>query len=521
MAHHVTERPNAYCLSRNEIRYVFSVDELSRAGLYLEAQLAYKIPTGKAKINWSVGQVAIDSNLFIFQNTVNIRSAFIAGSGTELVNGGDAITLIAPIYDLPTWATGTPYQKMRVFKNGAEIYNQFSHSTADADWLTYNFIAEADAIYTVVVYAKDESDLPHTDEIEVEFEDPFRTLTPWKLKPNADGTVYLPIQQYIESLLEYILPAGNITNASAQACIFFIKSREIDDDHPNPDYSLAEKVHTRLAIKAGIEKHRYSRNNFFANYFDTQKPWLTWRPSNRMIWPGEPQYLTAFFKNGTASGLTLRVKYRTTAGVDAEINIALTSIGYLIHFKVDIATLGVPAGQLYYYEVGILNGADIVVAFHRFYINYDPLYKYHDIIAINSLGGIDTIRATGEVNNGLDRNAEDSEGGFSLSEWSDTIKSHESAQAAITYRRTYKGDIGHQRTIREQESLIEILLSRRLYQIIDSRFVPIIINQRNQALGKSTDKLVSFPLEWALSEANETYTPADIALGLGADTEEY
>jgi len=42
MAHSVIERPAAFCMSKNEIRYVLLVTDLTRTGLYLEAQLFYR-----------------------------------------------------------------------------------------------------------------------------------------------------------------------------------------------------------------------------------------------------------------------------------------------------------------------------------------------------------------------------------------------------------------------------------------------------------------------------------------------
>jgi hypothetical protein len=193
----------------------------------------------------------------------------------------------------------------------------------------------------------------------------------------------------------------------------------------------------------------------------------------------------------------------------------------MIHIKADPTSLGIPLAELYYYELSILSGDDVVSAGYRFYINYDIIYKWYDLITIGSLAGIDAVRIVGEVTIGIDRNYEEVEGGFATNEWSAAVKSHETAQTGIGYRRLYKGDVGHQRTIREQESLIDILLSKGIYQIIDSRFVPVIINQKNLALRKNTDKLISLPVEWSDSEQNETFTPQEIELGIGSDTEEY
>lgn len=405
MAHTITERPNRFCFSKNEIRYCYTVDTLDRAGLYFEMKL-------------------------------------ILGA-TEIV------------------------------------------------------------------------------------------LPP--LKPNSDGTVIVYLQQYIDSYLTYTIPFANaITNATTQWIDFYVATREVTDAVVNPDYTVTENTHVRIALKAGIEKNRYGRNNFFVNYVDAYLPWLTWQPSGRMVALNEPQYLTALFRLGTTTDLHLKTNWMCTDGTSGTIDTTLTvASGYIFHFKTDAATLGVIAAigtrKLYYYEVFIDverfvdGGIDVsrVVNEYRYYIDYTQRYSSFDFIYINSLGGVDTVRAVGEVANSIERNFDEVEAGFGNSEWNTLQKAHESFYTAITQRRSYKGDIGYRYTKAQQQALIELLLSRYVYQIIDSRLVPVLAVQKTQALGKTTDKLQSFPIEWQLSEANEVFTPHHILLGLGSDTETY
>src|SRR5690242_14157971 len=51
------------------------------------------------------------------------------------------------------------------------------------------------------------------------------------LKPNEDGSVYIYIQAYINSVLKYVMPgiSASATDASDQACRFYIEYREITD----------------------------------------------------------------------------------------------------------------------------------------------------------------------------------------------------------------------------------------------------------------------------------------------------
>lgn len=520
MAHQVIERPNAYCFSKNEIRYGYNVTDTDRPGLYLEAKLYYRILTGLGKLNWYMNEETYDCNLFIKVNGLTIREAAFTAQGFDFVKAGDTVTLIVPIFD-PWPAEGNPYAKLRVLKDGVEVFNAYTTDQDEPNWLTYTFVVEADAIYTIKAYTKNADTFPPANEILIITESAYTFFTSWKLKPNSDGKVYLPINQYIDSLLNFSLPTESISKDQGQTCKFYLISREVTDAEPESNFTNTEASKPRLAIKGGIEQHRYARNNFFINYFDVVKPFFTWQPSFRMVWVDQPLYLSVFSKTGTLNGCVLRITYRSTANVETIANIDLTQEGYIIHIKTDPESLGIPTAELYWWEVSILKDDDVIVSGYRYYKNYDPVYNSTDLISFNSLGGLDSIRLTGEIASGIERNNQDAEGGFKTDEWSAIVKSHQSSQIGITYRRTFKGDVGYQRTIEEQESLIGILLSPLIYRIIDSRFVPVIINQKSLQLRKNTDKLVSFPVEGANSGEDEVFTPEHIDLGLGNDTEVY
>ena len=349
------------------------------------------------------------------------------------------------------------------------------------------------------------------------------------LKPNADGKVIVYLQQYIDSYLTYNIPfLENFTNANNQWINFFVATREVTNAIPNPEFIQPEASHVRTALKMGIEKNRYGRNNFF-NYYGSKLMFLTWQPMGRTIAIDEPLFLTAFFPNFDTTNFFLKVNYQCTDGTYGALSIALTGgNGFIYHCKTDVATLGLTAAvgskKLYWYEVSVEvvgNDTGIMVNGFRFYIDYTKRYRHHDFIYINSLGGVDTARAVGEVTTSIERDFEIVEGGFTANEWNTTIKGHDSFYTGITQRRNYKGDMGFRATKEEQYAMIELLLSQYIYQIIDSRLVPILALQKSQAMGKNTDKIQSFAIEWTLAETNETFTPQHIALGLGSDTETY
>jgi hypothetical protein len=354
---------------------------------------------------------------------------------------------------------------------------------------------------------------------------PITILQTFDLKPDSVGNVYLYIQQYLDSLLDYVVPSisSRYTTANKQACNFFIHYREITDADQDPDWIETEQssYYPRTAVKGGIEKHKQSRNNFFIHYFPVQKPFLTWLPSGRFVFPDENIFLSFLNQHISTAGYKIRVTAYNTAGTSVTYILLMPELNALIvHMKADPATLAIAShltGSLYYYDVSILNNINQAVANpYRYYIEYRPKYYYYDLLYNNSLSGFDFVRVKGDIDESFDREFEEIDGGFNLNDWTDKVKMHETKHAGLTVRRKYKGDVGYQRTKNQQGALVELLVSSEIYHFINNRWVPLLTLQKDQDLGFLSDKKRSFPIEWSLSESNEVYTPVELNFGEGA-----
>lgn len=409
MAHSVIERPAAFCMSKNEIRYVFLMTDLARVGLYLEIQLYYR------------------------RSDASVDSSFPS----------------------------------------------------------------------------------------------------FKLVPNADGTVVLTIQQYIDGLLDYDLPSGGAvaTAAKRQSVSFWVQTREIEDSSPaSVAWLSVESGFKRVALKMGMEANRYSRNNLL-NYITANQLFLTWQQSPRKVFDNQPLYLSFLNAANTTANLSLFYTIKTIEGTVQSGSFALASLtGYILHLKVDIAqilaaaSVSITAGErLYYWEVYIKNTSTstIITATYRFYKDYKPVYNFYDLIYINSLGGVDTARAAGETTVSVERTFDVAEGGFNVNSWSDTVKAAATKQVNINLQRKWKGDLGFRQNKLEQLGLMDVLLCLRSYMILDENWIPVLNIQTSADIHKTTDTKWSLPIEWQTAETNESYTPDFVALGAGSDTETY
>lgn len=351
----------------------------------------------------------------------------------------------------------------------------------------------------------------------------------FKLVPNVDGKVILTIQQYIDGLLDYNLPCdGTLTKAATkQSVIFWVATREVSDNSlANVPWLSSENTAKRIGLKMGMEGNRYSRNNLL-NYLATNKSFLTWQQSKRKVFTNQPLFMSCLLTAGNTTNLSLYVSWKTVQGSANNTTIALSSMtGHIYHIAVDIATLGLtmPSGETpYYWEISVINTVTFatIINPYRFYKDYKPVYNYYDFIYINSLGGIDTARATGEITLSIDRTFDIAEGGFNVENWNSTIKANSTKQVNINLQRKWKGDLGFRQDKQEQQGLIDLLLCLKSYMVLDGKWLPLLNIQTAVEIHKSTDTKWGLPIEWQLAETNESYTPDHVLLGLGSDTENY
>lgn len=358
----------------------------------------------------------------------------------------------------------------------------------------------------------------------------FVPVKTFNLKPNSDGKTFLYINDRIDTKTSYVIPKINLptTNANLQAVQFYVLFREVTALAPDEDFVETESEKVRTALKGGIEKQKFSRNNYF-NYQSNNKLYFTWQPQNRFIFSDELAFLSLYI-TGADRKLKITIKKLNGATVN-NITAVDFSAALFWHINVSPGFLNINAladgDPVMYYEVSILDAADEVLYNpYRYYLEYRPQYTYYDLGFHNSLGGFDTIRVKGDTSWTIDRDVTEVEGALTLDGFSATKKPGEIAHSYISKRDTYKGDIGFIRTAdgsmkSPQEVMIELLISLSIWQLLDSRWVQVIGVQRGVDLRKSSDKKFSFPIEWAIPFYNSVFTPKGINLGLGTDTEIY
>lgn len=345
----------------------------------------------------------------------------------------------------------------------------------------------------------------------------FKSFT---LTPAPDGSVYCQLKDYLDSLLKPQLPV--ITGAIVQPVrdqvkYFYIRFRQVTTANPEPQWKT-DAANKRIVLLGGVEQMKHQGNNFFASYLNTTKAFLTWQPSNRFVFANERHYLT--FLLASPADFTVQVHTVFTDLSSHNNSFAFTAgSDVLFRIKTGAHDLGIDAidtsKKLYYYEVQVVKTADggILAAPHRFYLEYRPLYGFTDILFFNSLGGIDAVRVKGEVAWSIENSGDDVEHITGNEAINIDSPQAQYSQVNQVKKDNYKGDAGWSRTPIQQEALIELLLSKGRYEIVNSRWIGIVNLKKSLDLRLTTDKKWSFPIEWSYGYSDRVFTPKGIMLG--------
>lgn len=370
------------------------------------------------------------------------------------------------------------------------------------------------------------------DEAYDETTNPGELITSQTLYPNPDGKVYFYIEDFLNSYLEWELPAlttNDIVAVGKQIKKYYIRYRGISKANPTPPWATdAENI--RIAIKGGIAKEKFDRNNFFINYLPDQKPFLTWLPADHFIGTDERRYLTYLHDNigepsdpapATALKLKARVVYTDGQQDTATKDFPALSESLLFHCPAGLDQLGLfdlqPDKQIWYYTVSVEDtDGNVYAEGYKLYADYRKFYDVFSFIYHNSLGGIDTLRIRGDYDFEIQRESTDIEqatgGDFSGEELPTEV-----GIINISKFDKYTGDAGWMNSRSQQDACQDLLLSDNVFRKVFGRWLRVVNMQKTQPMPSKDETKFSFPLQWRYTFNNTNYTPFDKDFGAGAN----
>lgn len=285
-----------------------------------------------------------------------------------------------------------------------------------------------------------------------------------------------------------------------------------------PENKKVASSGTFYVLNGGIsflQEAIYNRleSNFWAKLSYNQY-FLTWQPLIKTIdkWQVEKLY---FLVQGSHSSLKLKIKIYYNDETSTS-TVTKTTISSPVQYQVyeicltnNILQLsGWDQENIEKIEVWFDDQADQRVSEIRTFI-YD--YNYYEnaryFMFLNSLGGRDTIRTTGQGINNLEYDRAEIN---KVLNFDFTEKDRQISQLKPTERKTYKVNTGW-KTEDDIEWLRDLLLSTDVHQIIAGKLVPINITSKKVFQKKDNDKLFFLELEYKRAFSDNYYTKELVA----------
>ena len=335
--------------------------------------------------------------------------------------------------------------------------------------------------------------------------------------PANDGTVTFDIQSILKSFVTQNIPP------LAQAI-------------PNvlPDHSKRYRISYRLLknnllvdgtvdtsenfyiLKGGMSFQQWHPKKFFTEILVNQKPFLKYAVKQEKVFVDEYKFLSWLYPydDNLTQNINVKVHLDDDSEVDDTFNsitcsqwqVCITPAGFS---QLDIASL-VPAGKIpVWYEVSVAidDVGTVICKPQRFYIEYRAFYKTTDLLFVNSLGGIETIRLRGEIEANADYEKQQAEKIIPPEYFRNAILDNTIEDNYNREQEKFVGDTGFMAKD-SLDRLRDLVNNKQVYEINDSRLLPVNILTKNEKWYTNKQNLFSAGIEWQHAFTNEFYTPS-------------
>lgn len=267
-----------------------------------------------------------------------------------------------------------------------------------------------------------------------------------RYEPGADGRLEIDVRDVIHSRLEYDLQ---------ETSSVYVQSRLVGEFTAHIDNM---QVSFRV-IRGGVDRLVDTPANFLTQNF------LTWQPSVKAVTFHSPEFLTYY----AASPCVARLKAYFDKSEFAEITLAECAEGNAYTIPLQYATVsGLLDHRLpSYYDVWVENLSGVRLTYiQRFHVGDLRSIDEDWILFENSLGGLDTFRAYGE----LSLNVEHTHNVAEIDE--------RSLEYRIDTERKYSKNTGHLDT-EQSRWLLDFFPSERKYLYVGNYMRPIVVVESN------------------------------------------
>jgi hypothetical protein len=348
----------------------------------------------------------------------------------------------------------------------------------------------------------------------------------------TNGVAQINVQDLVHAQLSPQVPTFEADEITIQKVVgqvgwFYVEFREITPGSDAPDWATSEWAFLRKALWGGINYFKWGGNNFWVNHFDTVKPFFTWQRSGRPAASMERMFLmwVNFWTLDTET-LVQRTRINYTDGTTHTIDQAFPAGGYFDAFfvpsgmaQLNLATFA-PTKKIHYWVVQIVDtntGTALSEPF-RFTLDNDQNYNAKTLHYRNSLGGFDSVRVRGVIEEKLEYSYQEQDRATMPDYFTGHVIAAQRVFTQTVETLVFSGDVGHL-SKDDQERLRDLQVKRECYQQNGNKWFPVSILTKSLKLRTSGDQVFSMPIEWSLAYDGSThYTPDNMNFGDGVAT---
>lgn len=352
----------------------------------------------------------------------------------------------------------------------------------------------------------------------------------------TSGICTIDVRSILEGLLEYSLPGvaqdeKTVWQATGQTGRFYLQWREVTTQNPSPSWDDSEAEHSCFVVYGGLAQFKYQGNNYWVNYYNPNRPFLTWQLSGRLAYPTERMYLL-WLNIQNLSGKTVAVRCEafaadgTTAAVSATISTPAEGAAYYV--PAGASQWGVqslPGGKrLHKWSIQVVDATEPsapVALSQKFWYERDNRNNYTGVghNYRNSLGGLDSYSIRGVLQTDVEYSFQEQRRTVQPNYFDGSAFDPQTIIVDSLEQLIWKGDIGHLGK-EEQDRLRDVHLKREVWWWVDGKWWPVNLVTKSQTLRKSDQFRWSMPIEWTLAlEGDRHYTPMAVPLGNGVFTD--
>ena len=378
--------------------------------------------------------------------------------------------------------------------------------------------------FAVTPYRTSEMALDIKIIVRVEVEDDpdalvFITAKEAALYPAKDGTATINIQTILKSFLsQYIPPPSQSIPSEARGQV---KRYKISYHLLNNNVVVSNSVQVTdiyHIIKGGISYQQWHPKKYYTQLL-TEKNFLRYPVDQEKVFRDEKKYLSWIYPYD--DGLLQYIHYTIglsdgTVTAEAAMSVGISGNQWQENItpagfnQLGLNAVVPPGSTAVWYSLRVINENDVVICNpQKFYLDYRQFYDTKDLLFVNSLSAIETIRLRGQI----DANAEYERIKAQKVTAPDYFDNNGllDAPEENTYTaelEIFKGDTGFLAKD-ALDRLRDLFISKKnIYEIKDGRLIPVTLINKNANWYNNRQKLYSNTLEWQHAFTNDHYTPA-------------